>query len=105
MSCTETNQFAFVEEGFQKIANDLLTKEIEKLQDASAQEKQWEITVGQIPVLFHVSPERIWLLERNSPQWKTVNTQLIPYFYIMGSFEREYSDDILSRISTGRSSK
>lgn len=99
-----TNQFAFVEEGFQKIANDLLTKEIEKLQDASAQEKQWEITVGQIPVLLNVSPERIWLLESNSPQWKTVNTQLIPYFYIMGSFEREYSDDILSRISTGRRS-
>lgn len=99
-----TNQFAFVEENFQKFADGLLKKEIEKLQGANAQEKQWEITVGQIPVLLHVSPERIWLLESNSPQWKTVNTQLIPYFYIMGSFEREYSDEISSRTSTGRRS-
>ena len=96
-----TNQFAFVEEDFQKIANDVLTKEKEDY----SKDKKLEVIVRQIPVLFHVSPERIWLLERNSPQWKTVNTQLIPYFYIMGSFEREYSDDILSRISTGRSSK
>lgn len=96
-----TNQFAFVEEDFQKIANDVLTKEKEDY----SKDKKLEVRVRQTPVLFHVSPEMIWLLESNSPQWKTVNTQLIPYFYIMGSFEREYSDDISSRTSTGRSSK
>ncbi|WP_332605175.1 hypothetical protein [Acinetobacter sp. ESBL14] len=95
------NQFAYLKESFERIAKEQLTKENEKLEEDV--QHDWEILVNQIPILLDVSTDRVWLLERKSPQWKVVDTQLIPYLYIMDSFEREYSDSLISRISGGRS--
>ena len=95
------NQFAYLKESFEKIAKEQLTKESEKLEEDV--QHDWKILVNQIPILLDVSTDRVWLLERKSPQWKVVETQLIPYLYIMDSYEREYSDSLISRISGGRS--
>ena len=95
------NQFAYLKESFERIAKEQLAKEIEKLEEDV--QHDWEIFVNQIPILSDVSSDRVWLLERKSPQWKVVDTQLIPYLYIMDSYEREYSDSLITRISAGRS--
>ena len=97
------NRFADVRDNLKKIAENLLEKEKHKVDDVIGDE--WEIQINQIPVLMNVSSDSIWLLESNSSLWKVVYTKLIPYFYLMDSFEREYSDSIKSRISSGRSTK
>lgn len=96
------NRFDCVKANFEKIANILLEKEVSKQADYHIKQK-WELYLYQIPVLSEFSPECIWLLEANSPRWKIVNTKLISYFYILGGYERNYVDDILSRVSASRS--
>ncbi len=62
----------------------------------------YEIVIRQIPIISAISNEEVWLLERGSSRWKDVDNKLLPYFYMVGSYEREYADDIKSRASGGR---
>ncbi|MBF7689814.1 hypothetical protein [Acinetobacter pollinis] len=96
------NRFDCVEEKLKEIANSLLEKEVFKQVNYDDIKKEWELGLYQIPILSEFSPEYIWLLEANSPRWKIVNTKLISYFYILGGYERNYVDDISSRVSASR---
>lgn len=95
-----SNLFGGLEGALQNFAEKILEKEIEALENEK--KKDWKVDVSQIPVLLDVSSERIWLLEARSSLWKNVDQKLIPYFYLMDSYEREYTDAILSRVSSSR---
>jgi len=91
--------FQNMDRSFQKFADSLKHQKQEKdktyLEDCSIQ-------IGQIPVLSFLSEQEVWLVGQCNIKWKDVYDSLIPYFSMMGSYERLYTDDIKNRASGGR---
>ena len=60
------------------------------------------IRIRQIPVLSIFSEQEVWLIGQCNIKWKDVYDKLIPYFSMIGSYERVYTDDIKNRASGSR---
>ena len=56
----------------------------------------------QIPILSEFSSGNVWILDTASTRWKDVYDKLIPYFYMMGSYERTFTDVIKNRTTGSR---
>ncbi|GEM_PF-1772230 len=84
---------------FQEFADSLKNQKQEK--DKTYLEDCF-IHIRQIPVLSFISEQEVWLVGQCNIKWKDVYDKLIPYFSMMGSYERVYTDDIKNRASGGR---
>ena len=73
-----------------------------KANDTKSLYNGYKVYVHQIPILSEFSSGNVWILDTASTRWKDVYDKLIPYFYMMGSYERTFTDVIKNRTTGSR---